>query len=574
MSEADAGRAGENGAATRGGGSSWVYGGLAGLIALVWLGALASRPLFNTDEGRYAEIPREMLASGDWVVPHLNGLAYIEKPPLQYWATALSLRLLGPSEFAARLYTGLTALGTLAVVFLTARRLWDRDTAWRAAAVLASLLLFLILGQLLTLDMSLTFYMTLALCGFLMAQRVAGEPGAGDGGSRRWMVLAWAATALGVLTKGLVAAAIPTAVLVLYSAGARDRGPWRRLYVGWGVPVFLAIAAPWFWLAAQRLPDFLEFFFVREHLARFLTPVADRQEAWWFFGAVFVAGSVPWTLSALRVVAGGWRTAGRARSGAGHGAFNMRLFLWLWILFVIGFFSLSDSKLMPYVLPAMPALALLIASLPSKVLARDFLITAGLTVIVAVGLMICALSLPRIMAGSARAIYFLPLAHPLMRMAALLGVSGAYVLVRRARDPTSMAVILGAGWCLAWLLLVRSTAAVAPIYSGAGLAGRLVEAVGTAGVTPVYSVGTYDQTLPFYWRRTVQLVAYRGELDYGLSHQPSADIASVDEFLSRWSNEPQACAVMEISLFEKLLERGVPMRELGRDVNRVLVARR
>src|SRR6201746_2228004 len=98
----------------------WIYRALAALIVALWLATLAARPLFNPDEGRYAEIPREMQSGGDWVVPHLNGLAYIEKPPLQYWATALTLRMLGPSEFAARLYTALTALGTLLLVWLTA----------------------------------------------------------------------------------------------------------------------------------------------------------------------------------------------------------------------------------------------------------------------------------------------------------------------------------------------------------------------------------------------------------------------------------------------------------------------
>ena len=110
-------------------GVRWTYVGLAAFVAVLWLATLPLRPLFNTDEGRYAEIPREMLSGGDWVIPHLNGLAYIEKPPLQYWATAASLAVFGQSEFAARLYTALCALATLAVVWLTARRLWSSAAA-------------------------------------------------------------------------------------------------------------------------------------------------------------------------------------------------------------------------------------------------------------------------------------------------------------------------------------------------------------------------------------------------------------------------------------------------------------
>jgi 4-amino-4-deoxy-L-arabinose transferase-like glycosyltransferase len=535
----------------------WIYGALAALLAVLWLATLTARPLFNPDEGRYAEIPREMQSGGDWVIPHLNGLAYIEKPPLQYWATALSIRLLGPSEFAARLYCALTALGTILVVWLAARRLWGPDAGWRAAAVLSGMLIFVVLGQLLTLDMSLTFYMTLSLAAFLSAQQAA-EP-------RRWMLLAWAATGLGVLTKGLVAAAIPAAVLILYSLYARDASPWRRLYATWGLPLFLAITVPWHWLAARRLEDFLEFFFVHEHVARYLTPIADRQESWWFFGGVFLAGSVPWTLSALRVLGSGWR-----RQGGSPASFNPRLFLWIWVVFVGVFFSLSDSKLMPYILPLMPALALLIAALPGRALERDFLFTAILTLIAGMALGVASLNWPSAIASSDRSAYFLPLAKPLGQVALLLAVSGVFVLVQRARGATRAGVFLGVGWCLAWLLLIRAAASVAPVYSGAALAAALPAADRAA---PIYSVGTYDQSLTFYLRRTVTLVAYRGELDYGLRKAPAAEIADVAEFLRRWSPPAQAFAVMEKTMFDDLKRRGVPMRPVAATASRVLVAR-
>ena len=114
-----------------------IYLLLALSVAVLWLAMLPLRPLFNPDEGRYAEIPREMLAGGDWIVPHLNGLAYVEKPPLQYWATALSLSLFGRNEFAARLYTALSALAAVLATALAARRLWGGAVGIRAAAILA-----------------------------------------------------------------------------------------------------------------------------------------------------------------------------------------------------------------------------------------------------------------------------------------------------------------------------------------------------------------------------------------------------------------------------------------------------
>jgi 4-amino-4-deoxy-L-arabinose transferase-like glycosyltransferase len=533
----------------------WLYATLAALIAALWLAMLAARPLFNPDEGRYAEIPREMLSGGDWVIPHLNGLAYIEKPPLQFWATAGSYRLFGPSEFSARLYTALCALSGLCLVGLAARRLWGREAGWRAAAVLSGMLMFVVLGELLTLDMSLTFYMTLSLVAFLVAQTAAQ--------ARPWMLLAWAATACGVLTKGVVAAVLPAAVLILYSGYSRDFAPWRRLHLKWGLPLFLAITVPWHWLAALRLKDFLEFFFVHEHLARYLTPSADREEAWWFFGGVFLAGSFPWTLPALRALAGGWR---RPASG---GAFHPVLFLWIWVVFIGVFFSLSDSKLMPYILPVMPAMALLIAALPAEALKRDLAYTAGMTLLAGVGLGVASLNWPSVIASSDRSAYFLPLGKPLAEIALLLAASGAFVLAQRARDTTRSAVFLGAGWCLAWLLLVRAAALVAPVYSGVALAAALPPSDRDA---TLYSVRTYDQSLTFYLRRIVTLVAYRGELDYGLGKNPGAEL-DVAEFLRRWSPPSRAFAVMEKSMFEDLKGRGVPMRVVAQTVSRVLVAR-
>jgi hypothetical protein len=377
------------------------------------------------------------------------------------------------------------------------------------------------------------------------------------------MWVAWVATALGVLTKGLVAAVVPAAVLLLYSLCTRDFAPWRRLQVSIGLPIFLIITLPWHWAAARRLPGFLQFFFVHEHLSRYLTPSADRQESWWFFGAVFVLGSIPWTLSALRVMAFGWRRR------SARGQFDPAFFLWLWAVFIIVFFSLSDSKLIPYILPALPAVALLMAAAPAAALRRDVTLTAAVTLVAALACAMASWYGPHLISAGERSLYFVRLAKPLGLVAALLAVSGLLVLLQRRRGSTHAAVFLGAGWCLAGMLLMRAAAAVAPVYSGVGLA-RAFPMMPPA--VPLYTVGTYDQTLPFYWQRTLELVAYRGELDFGLRQDPGRALAVAD-FVDRWQNAPQAYAVMEIKMFDELKVRGLPMSEVARDLRRVLVRR-
>jgi len=539
-----------------------ILGGALALLAL-WFAALAARPLFNPDEGRYAEIPREMLVSGDWVIPHLNGLAYIEKPPLQYWATALAIATFGASPWVARLYITLCAFACVAVIAWTARRLWGAQAALRAAAVSGSLLLFLVLAHVLTLDMSLSFWMTACLCAFLLAQHHA--QCADARAARRAMLAAWVCAALGVMTKGLVAAAIPAAVLLIYTTYRRDVSPWRRLHILPGLALFLAITVPWHVLAQRRLPDFVEFFFVREHFARFMTPVADREEPAWFFAVVFLLGTLPWTGGALRALATGW-----TRREAG---FDARAFLRLWVLFILLFFSLSDSKLIPYILPALPALGLLMAAQPADVRRRDALQASLLALCVGAALAVGAVALPWMLKSAERAPYFLALRPAVGTAAALL--LGAGIWGRRRRTDEGQALPLAAGWTAAVLVLLLGTRALAPVYSGATLVEALPAAARatTHDAIPVYSVRTYDQSLPFYWRRTVTLVDYRNELDYGLRHDPKRAITSLEEFRVRWQQLDRGFAIMEPNTLNALRAQGLPMRVVARDVHRVLVAR-
>jgi 4-amino-4-deoxy-L-arabinose transferase-like glycosyltransferase len=352
---------------------------------------------------------------------------------------------------------------------------------------------------------------------------------------------------------------------VIYTLVTRETGAWRRLEFKAGIPLFLAVTVPWHWLAASRLPDFLQFFFIYEHFARYLTPSAGREEAVWFFGAVFLAGSLPWTVSALRILFGGWRARGVP------GEFNHALFLWLWIVFVIGFFTLSDSKLIPYILPAMPAVALLIGTLPPATLRRDLIATAIIMGLVAAILVVASATLPKWIGASPRSPYFLQLSRPLLAVAAVLAISAAYAMLRRAGGVTGRAVFLGVGWCLGVLLLMRAASAVGPIYSGYSLAAALPADLSPD--VPIYSVATYDQSLPFYLARTVRLVAVHGELDYGLRHAPAGAELGLAEFVDSWSTAGQAYAIMEPDMFDELKSAAVPMRETHRDLQRVLVSR-
>jgi 4-amino-4-deoxy-L-arabinose transferase-like glycosyltransferase len=338
---------------------------LAGFV-LATLYALGVRTLVPPDEGRYAEIGREMFASGDWITTRLNGIKYFEKPPLQAWMNALTFTLFGLGEWQARLWTGVCGIVGVVMTAWAGRVVFSPRVGLYAGLVLASSLFWLAAGQINSLDMSLAAMMSLSLGSVLIAQRDA----AGAAERRAWMLAAWAAMALAVLAKGLVGIVLPGAVLVLYSLAARDADIWRRLHLGKGLLVFFAIAAPWFILVGLRNPEQPHFFFIHEHFERFLTTGHRREGAWWYFVPLLLAGVLPWLgLLPHGLAAGLKRQPGR---------FQPRLLLLIWAVFIVVFFSSSSSKLPGYIVPVFPALALLMAVYLEAAGRRPQLWTAGL----------------------------------------------------------------------------------------------------------------------------------------------------------------------------------------------------
>jgi 4-amino-4-deoxy-L-arabinose transferase-like glycosyltransferase len=315
-------------------------------VALLLGPHLGRRALWEPDEGRYAEIPREMLASGDFVTPRLNGVKYFEKPPLFYWIEAGALRAFGPREWALRLPPALFALGGCLAVYAAGRRLFGRRAGLWAGAVLATSPLYCAIGHIVILDMAVSVLLTVSLLAFLLATR---EP---RGWRRRLLLWAfWTAAALAVLTKGLIGIVLPGLVIGAWIVLARRWDALRMLLQPSGIALFLAIAVPWHLLAARANPGFAWFYFVHEHLLRYTTKIHGRYHPFWFFIPVLFAGLLPWTLLLPRALRSALAAPAEER--------RKTVFLILWAGIVFLFFSLSDSKLVPYVLPAVPPLALL-----------------------------------------------------------------------------------------------------------------------------------------------------------------------------------------------------------------------
>ncbi len=301
---------------------------------------LGAYSLKEPDEGRYAEIPREMVESGDWLVPHFDYVRYFEKPPLLYWATALSFRAFGVNEWAFRLPNALFALLCVLSLYLFARRPFGEVTAFLSAIILMSAFGFFAMGRVVTTDMLFTFLLCLSLLSFDSFYRT---------GRRRQLCLFYISLGLATLTKGPVAILLMGATIVPFLLAEGRLRFIKELRLFWGIPLFLAVAAPWFIAISLKEGEFFSFFFVDQHLMRFLTTRHKRTGPVYYFIPVVLGGLFPWSLFIPRAVVQAWRRS------------EMRLFF-IWSLVVFVFFSLSRSKLPPYVLPLFPSVSLIIAA--------------------------------------------------------------------------------------------------------------------------------------------------------------------------------------------------------------------
>jgi 4-amino-4-deoxy-L-arabinose transferase-like glycosyltransferase len=540
-------------------------------FAVVWLATLGARKLLNPDEARYAEIPREMVATGDWLTPRLNDLDYFEKPPLQYWATAIAFEALGQTDFAARLWCGLTGLVGILFVGWSGARLFGRNAGIIAATLLAGSLMYFVLGHVNTLDMGLTLFLTVAVGAFLIAQQTAVHSKA----ERNFMLLAWAAAALALLSKGIVALALPVLALMVYTLVEREYSVWRRLHLLPGFILFFLIGAPWLIAVSVANPGFATFFFLHEHFARFLTDVHRRVEPWWYFIPYLIAGALPWVSLVPGALANTWRIEGRSVD-ADQPGFRPRRFLIIWMAVILVFFSLSHSKLPPYILPIFPALALLVGDYVVRAAAdnsiRKHFIAIGILWALVLGYLVVALTLgPLPHRRGITAEQFIEVFRwaATGMSAALIGAIMACVLVARSRVRLAF-VSMSAGTFLALSVLIVQFDAARSVRSGYDLAQSIKPHLVPG--QPFYNILTYDHAIAFYLERAVTLVEYSGELEFGQSQEPGKLSMSLEDFKQAWPRDPSgSIAVMKLEAFELLAREGTPMDVIDRNLQLVAV---
>ncbi|OGP71640.1 MAG: hypothetical protein A2Y80_07115 [Deltaproteobacteria bacterium RBG_13_58_19] len=503
--------------------------GLAGLG--IFLFRLGTPGLMDPDEGRYAEIAREIWVLQDWLIPHLNFLPYLEKPPLVYWLTAFSFRVWGYTEWAARLPVALSAWGGIFGAYYLGRAFWGTGPGFCGALILTTSLGYMALGRILTLDMPLAFFLNLGVgLGYLALSRERRE------------LLPWAylALALAVLTKGPVALVL--AGLVWGGWALLARRPWlRALWHPGGLLLLVGLSLPWFVGAAWRYPDFLRFFIWEQHFGRFLTASFHHQQPFYYYVPVLFGLLLPW----------GWLLPWALGSRRGD-APGDRLFLWVWTGVILLFFTLSRGKLAPYILPALLPLALLLGEALHGLTerGRPYWQSRGL----ALSLGIWALS-GWFLVG----LYFWPPAF-LAQPGAKLAILSPYLplgLIILALVPTAALIwrrlaVLFLGALLLCALIPGGIEQVSKQRSPREM-GLVLKSHWQPGAALI-GYQLYSQGLSFYSGQVFHLLDFRTELDFGRSLDPATGLffAGPEEMAAFADSRPLSFFFLKEKAFPRL----------------------
>lgn len=327
----------------------------AGCFILFFL-KLGSYPLFDLDEPRYAEAAREMLESGNWITPYFNYEVRFEKPVLFYWLIALAYQWFGLSEFSARFFSAVSASAIVGMVYTFGRHFISRQYGLYAALIAGTSILMIGIARMSITDMTLACFMTgTTLCLFLAAHQ-----------NLKWWLAAGVIAGLGILTKGPVALILPGAIFTLYTLVI---GQFKQCLINRWLPlallIALLIAGPWYWAIYQENGQiFLESQFMN-NFTRYSDVVSGHHQPPYFYTLVLIVGFLPWTIylpAAVRLLWQDFRASHRPWIAQPNFHYLISLYSAVWILFTFIFFSFGSTKLLTYILPLFPALALLTAS--------------------------------------------------------------------------------------------------------------------------------------------------------------------------------------------------------------------
>lgn len=513
------------------------------LLAIIFGVFLGLSPLTNPDEGRYAEVAREFLARSNFITPTVDYLIFLDKPPLVYWLMAFSMKIFGVGVWAVRLIPALFAYVGCIGTFITAAQLYNRRTAWLAAIILASSLLYFAMSHYVNMDMAIAVLISLSLYAFILAVQQ-------EQYRTLCFYLFYLLCALGFLCKGLIAFVFPCIVIGSWMVLTKNWRLLKKMHLFRGTLLILAISLPWCIAVQKANPEFFHYFFIFEQFTRYSGNQFNNQEPFWFYLTIVLFGFLPWTAFIFDTLKKTWITPKDT---------NLYFLLWIGLIFV--FFSISHSKILSYILPIFPALALLTAVYVDNKwetynrYERSILLYVAINISLAIGLVIFN--------HYSTGILNFPLPKILLYLIVALLLASSSVFI--SKKFSSRFILIG---CITLLLNILLLYAIPKTKDNSAKILTSVLQPLLKEDDHVVFFENYYQDIPFYLQRRI-IVVYNwqlpnlsfkdtelGQLAWGYQYQPNASwMMSEQHFWTLWHSKQRVFVFMEsplLEMFEKI----------------------
>lgn len=533
------------------------------LLALFFGYEINIRTFADPDEGRYVEIPREMVVSNDYVTPRLNGLKYFEKPAFFYWLQASSIKAFGINETSMRLWPLIFAvLGSLALFFV-GRICFSDSVGLISASILSTNILYYMHSRLIILDLAVSSLLSLSLFSFFLAFVHPIKKF-----SKHLLIcLFYIFCALSLLTKGLIGVVLPGLVVFLWMIFYKKLYIIREMLYLPGFFLFFLIAVPWHFVIAQKNPEFLHFYFIVEHFLRYTTTLHCRYQPVYFFIPILLLGLMPWTGFAIVAIKNSIKKIFQNNN-------KEHAFLMIWFFSIFVFFSFAGSKLIPYILPVLYPLALSSGIFISEINDRDYKISVFFTFLSFITLFFVY-------------IFFKP---SISNILAHEGVTSLFYMFF-ALSFVAILVLLSAFFKknfkgIAILLFISLSINMMWIFNKSSAYYQEVKRPTTKYMAEFVNLNKKDEDLVFCYRRyyqdfpvylnsTVFLVDFVGELEFGMNAEPNKKVIyKKDEFFKLWAEKSKRIFLLtsKKDYKELFLEKNYNHMLLNYDGNFVLLS--
>lgn len=517
-----------------------------GMFYFIWLG---SHALFTPDEGRYSEVAREMVATGDYVTPRLNGVAFLDKPALYYWLQASAIQLFGLKEWSLRFWPALLGIIGCIATYVAGRTLFSRRAGILSALILATCPLYYGGAHYANLDLEVAVLISISLITSLLALQTE---------NKKWFIVAYIFSGLAFLTKGLIGIFFPAMIIGIWILLLNRWDTFKKMHLGKGLLIFLGITVPWYVLVQKANPQFLHFFFVDQQVSRFLTKGDfNNKTAMWFYVPIVLAGILPWSVFIIQAT---WQKLKAIASNRQQHASELFLVLWFFLIFI--FFSIPKSKTVGYILPIFPAIALLIGTYLDRMwnetkkrgIKIGLISYCVLSALLTVGFILAPFIQPEAIKPE--------LVKYIDMMAMIFAVSGAivlYFLKKKKEISTFVTTLFVTG--VTFLLVFAASIGNINQKSIKPLAMLIKPHLSANDEVVTYF--KYYQDLPIYLERRITIVAdwnapdiaqndnWVRELWYGMPFQNTSEwLIAEDAFWKKWNSDKRLFVLLNTGYFD------------------------